>query len=127
MQNLMLSTLNKAQQKKKALNCQKRCSKLKAILSPTQGPKTTTLLHLEASYITPTILPKKKKMQYKASSITNKVTEDMAANTPVKIGTRGTVGSLVMREIDYFSKLEIDRHGNPQKPQAQIVGHGFQQ
>ncbi|KAI3702969.1 hypothetical protein L6452_28723 [Arctium lappa] len=30
----------------------------------------------------------------------------MASETPVKIGTKGTVGSLMMKEIEYFNKLE---------------------
>ncbi|KDP20773.1 hypothetical protein JCGZ_21244 [Jatropha curcas] len=33
----------------------------------------------------------------------------MAAPSPVAIGTRGTVGSLVRREIEYFTKVELDR------------------
>lgn len=28
---------------------------------------------------------------------------------PVAIGTRGTVGSLIMQEIDYFARLELSR------------------
>ena len=45
-------------------------------------------------------------MQYKASSVTSHLPEKMAAATaPVAIGTRGTIGSLVRKEIDYFTKL----------------------
>ncbi|KAL5578878.1 hypothetical protein UlMin_011320 [Ulmus minor] len=36
----------------------------------------------------------------------------MAATAPIAIGTRGTVGSLVRKEIEYFSKFELDRHGS---------------
>ncbi|GLT83248.1 hypothetical protein SLE2022_015480 [Rubroshorea leprosula] len=36
----------------------------------------------------------------------------MAASAPVAIGTRGTVGSLVRKEIEYFAKLEIDTRGS---------------
>ncbi|KAG5246763.1 Kinase superfamily protein [Salix suchowensis] len=45
----------------------------------------------------------------------------MAATTPVAIGTRGTVGSLVRKEIDYFTKFEIDRCASSRKPQGQVV------
>ncbi|KAL5730855.1 hypothetical protein ACHQM5_003642 [Ranunculus cassubicifolius] len=31
----------------------------------------------------------------------------MATATPVEIGTRGTVASLLLREIEHFSKLEL--------------------
>ncbi|RZC46300.1 hypothetical protein C5167_039255 [Papaver somniferum] len=30
----------------------------------------------------------------------------MSSTTPVKVGTRGTVGALVLQEIEYFSKLD---------------------
>ncbi|OVA11503.1 hypothetical protein BVC80_9009g35 [Macleaya cordata] len=43
----------------------------------------------------------------------------MAATTPVEIGTRGTVGSLVLQEIEYFSKLELGCRENSQEPQPQ--------
>ncbi|KAL8032915.1 hypothetical protein ABFS82_13G129300 [Erythranthe guttata] len=35
----------------------------------------------------------------------------MAANgnTPLEIGTRGTVGSLVKKEIEYFREFEVER------------------
>ncbi|XP_031264928.1 uncharacterized protein LOC116123275 [Pistacia vera] len=55
----------------------------------------------------------------------------MAATAPVAIGTRGTVGSLVRREIEYFSKLELERCATSfRKTQEQILDpghsrHGF--
>ncbi|KAK7348477.1 hypothetical protein VNO80_23035 [Phaseolus coccineus] len=42
----------------------------------------------------------------------------MAAPTPVAIGTRGTIGSLVRKEIEYFSKFDL---GNSQRPQPHFV------
>ncbi|KAJ6999539.1 hypothetical protein NC653_010296 [Populus alba x Populus x berolinensis] len=45
----------------------------------------------------------------------------MAAKAPVAIGTRGTVGSLVRKEIEYFSKFEIDRCASSRKPQEQVA------
>ncbi|RXH99382.1 hypothetical protein DVH24_011707 [Malus domestica] len=67
-------------------------------------------------------------MQYKASSTAETnfpQTSPMAAGTaPIAVGTRGTVGSLVRREIEYFSKLELDPHGSSSsmKPLGQILG-----
>ena len=58
-------------------------------------------------------------MHYKArtsSSNTNLFPEKMASIAPIAIGTRGTVGSLVRKEIEYFTKLELDRHGSSRKP-----------
>ncbi|XP_050902423.1 uncharacterized protein LOC127113288 [Lathyrus oleraceus] len=40
---------------------------------------------------------------------------------PVAIGTRGTIGSLVRKEIEYFTKFELDRRGISQKPQQHFV------
>ncbi|XP_034678013.1 uncharacterized protein LOC117908499 [Vitis riparia] len=45
----------------------------------------------------------------------------MAAQNPVEIGTRGTVGSLIMQEIEYFSRLEIGHKDCSQKPQCKIA------
>lgn len=39
----------------------------------------------------------------------------MNAKTPVEVGTRGTVGFLIMKEIEYFTNLESD------KPQDQFT------
>lgn len=60
-------------------------------------------------------------MQYKSSPTTTKFPEKMPAIVPVAIGTRGTVGSLVRKEIEYFRKIEIDGCGSSRKPQGQIV------
>ncbi|XP_020225472.1 uncharacterized protein LOC109807363 [Cajanus cajan] len=40
---------------------------------------------------------------------------------PVAIGTRGTIGSLVRKEIEYFTKIELERRGSSQKPQQHFV------
>lgn len=46
-------------------------------------------------------------MLYKRSTSTNiLITEKMGTTAPLAIGTRGTVGSLVRREIEYFRRLE---------------------
>lgn len=54
----------------------------------------------------------------KSSAVTTSAVE-MAA--PVAIGTRGTIGSLVRKEIEYFTKFELDRSGSSQKPQKHFV------
>lgn len=42
------------------------------------------------------------------------------AATPIAVGTRGTVGSLVRKEIEYFSKVEFgDQRRSEKRPQAQ--------
>ncbi|ESW25925.1 hypothetical protein PHAVU_003G077200 [Phaseolus vulgaris] len=50
----------------------------------------------------------------------------MAAPTPVAVGTRGTIGSLVRKEIEYFSKFDL---GNSKRPQPHFVdmtsGRGY--
>ncbi|MBA0580297.1 hypothetical protein Gorai_022523 [Gossypium raimondii] len=42
------------------------------------------------------------------------------ANPPVEIGTRGTVGSLVMQEIEYFSQLELRSKDSSKKPHSNV-------
>uniref|UniRef100_A0A1D1ZH55 Uncharacterized protein n=1 Tax=Anthurium amnicola TaxID=1678845 RepID=A0A1D1ZH55_9ARAE len=39
-----------------------------------------------------------------------------AASSPVEVGARGTIGSLVSREIEYFKKLDLNRQESSQKP-----------
>lgn len=45
----------------------------------------------------------------------------MAQSYPVAIGTTGTVGSLIMQEIDYFSRLELGGRSSSNKPLRQLV------
>ncbi|KAK8622885.1 hypothetical protein V6N13_117784 [Hibiscus sabdariffa] len=42
------------------------------------------------------------------------------ANPPVEIGTRGTVGSLIMREIEYFSQLELGCKDDSKMPHSNV-------
>lgn len=44
----------------------------------------------------------------------------MEETAPVDIGTRGTVGSLLQQEIEYFKRLELGQCENLEKPRAQI-------
>ncbi|POO00401.1 hypothetical protein TorRG33x02_038140 [Trema orientale] len=79
-------------------------------------PKTSSL-HLKASSSS---TPSKQKM-YKPSTISTTDAVKMAPYNPVEIGTRGTVGSLVMKEIEYFSQLELSSHGNLEKPRSHVT------
>ena len=57
-------------------------------------------------------------MQFKPRTISTKFPDTMAA--PVAIGTRGTVGSLVRKEIEYFTKFELEKScGSFRKHQCQ--------
>ncbi|EXB88433.1 hypothetical protein L484_012872 [Morus notabilis] len=47
----------------------------------------------------------------------------MNSTAPIAIGTRGTVGALVRKEIEYFSKLQLDRHGSSRKPRGSVHVH----
>lgn len=75
-----------------------------------QKPPTSLELYLK-EYI----------MQHKACNTNTKFSEKMAATPPVAIGTRGTVGSLVRREIEYFNKFELQQCASIRKPHGQIV------
>ncbi|KAF5729032.1 hypothetical protein HS088_TW21G01189 [Tripterygium wilfordii] len=48
----------------------------------------------------------------------------MAATAPVAIGTRGTVGSLVRKEIEYFNNFELERRGSCKRRQGSVVDMG---
>lgn len=82
--------------------------------SPTKTRGKPTSLHPQpqAPFFTPT-----KQNMDKSSTIARKTPEEIAAHSPVEIGTKGTVGSLVMKEIEYFSQLELSCQGSSQKPQ----------
>ncbi|TYI42365.1 hypothetical protein ES332_A01G093500v1 [Gossypium tomentosum] len=79
---------------------------------------TTIPSHLQPSFINPI----KQSMQRSRTS-TKSVPVEMAtaiANPPVEIGTRGTVGSLVMQEIEYFSQLELRSKDRSKKPHSNV-------
>ncbi|KAF7815798.1 hypothetical protein G2W53_029767 [Senna tora] len=75
---------------------------------PTKPNPETTLLQPEAfgfSTITPT-----KQNKYKSINFsTGDTKEDMDELPPVEVGTRGTVGSLVMQEMEFFSQIESNK------------------
>lgn len=78
-------------------------------------PKTTSL-QPQASTFPPTTL---KNMMHRSSTnaSSSSIREKMTGKTPLEIGTRGTVGSLIMQEIEYFSRLEINCK---KKPRCQL-------
>lgn len=99
-----------------------KLTKAKQQMSQTQSnfltktkPKTTSL-HPQASSYT----PNKEKM-HKPSTIATTDADKMAAYSPVEIGTRGTVGSLVMKEIEYFSQFELSSQKNSKKTQSHVA------
>ncbi|KAK9151818.1 hypothetical protein Syun_010127 [Stephania yunnanensis] len=57
----------------------------------------------------------------KASTTANQLTEKLGTSAPLQIGTRGTVGSLLLQEIEYFSRLETDPRKDPKKQEGKIA------
>ncbi|WMV48776.1 hypothetical protein MTR67_042161 [Solanum verrucosum] len=57
------------------------------------------------------------RFEYKANGLLGfTVAEKIAANNPlVEIGSRGTVGSLVLREMEYFNKLQLNQQSHTHK------------
>ncbi|KAE8654239.1 Ankyrin repeat family protein [Hibiscus syriacus] len=85
--------------------------------SSTTTSTTATSSHSQSSFINPI-----KQSTKRSKTCTASVPVEMAAasvNPPVEIGTSGTVGSLIMQEIEYFSQLELGcKDGN--KPRSNI-------
>lgn len=46
---------------------------------------------------------------------------DVAEPNPVVIGTKGTVGSLIMQEMDYFNRLQLGSKSSSSKSQCQLA------
>lgn len=90
-----------------------RWSKLKANFHQIQGPRTTILLHQEAFSATAMY----RQTIYSVGDMNSRFPEKMGAGTPVEVGTRGTVGSLLKKEIEYFRRLEVDSCGSSAQPQ----------
>ncbi|XP_022735268.1 uncharacterized protein LOC111288589 [Durio zibethinus] len=63
-------------------------------------------------------------MQRSKSSARNVPDIEMAAHPPVEVGTRGTVGSLVLQEIEYFSRLELNCQDSSKKPHLNVKDVG---
>ena len=43
---------------------------------------------------------------------------------PVEVGARGTVGSLVLREVEYFRRVEVGGHGKKSSSKVAASGGG---
>ncbi|KAL3519497.1 hypothetical protein ACH5RR_017646 [Cinchona calisaya] len=108
---LMLSILNKACLKTTILLNQSQSN-----FHQRQGPETTILLNQEAfggsEMYRQTI--------YSVGNMTSKFPEKMGTGAPVEVGTRGTVGSLLKKEIEYFRRLEVDCSGSSVQPQRHV-------
>lgn len=44
-----------------------------------------------------------------------------AKSEPVAVGTKGTIGSLIMQEMDHFSQLDLSGSSDLKKPCHQLV------
>ncbi|XP_038691164.1 uncharacterized protein LOC119989606 [Tripterygium wilfordii] len=54
---------------------------------------------------------------YKSNTLATRVSHDMTAENPVEIGT---IGSLMMQEIEYFSRLESHSRNSVQRSQSDV-------
>ncbi|KAL1537358.1 hypothetical protein AAHA92_29882 [Salvia divinorum] len=49
-----------------------------------------------------------------------------SGRVPLEVGTRGTIGSLLKREIDYFIKVDVERaHTASEETHSSPGGRGF--
>lgn len=83
---------------------------------PTKTPRKTTSLQRQAANSIRT-----DQKMYKTSAIATRDAAKMAAYSPAEIGTRGTVGSLIMKEIEYFNRLELSSKCSSHKPQPPVT------
>lgn len=61
---------------------------------------------------------------HKPTILATRNTKEMAEFPPVEIGTRGTVGSLLMQEIEYYSRQEFNSQDWSQKNKSQTINMG---
>ncbi|CAK9138065.1 unnamed protein product [Ilex paraguariensis] len=86
--------------------------------SPTMRRPKTTSLQPQVSTFPPTI----QNTMYKSSTNATTMPEKMGTKIPIEIGTRGTIGSLIMQEIEYFSQLELGCRNASEKSRCQVTG-----
>lgn len=87
-------------------------------------PQETTLLKPE-DLASSTAAPTKERMHNKSTTtLVTTDTKDMAGCPPVEIGTRGTVASLIMQEMEYFSRIESNSQDRSQRHKSQITDVG---
>ncbi|KAF7144588.1 hypothetical protein RHSIM_Rhsim04G0002000 [Rhododendron simsii] len=90
-------------------------------------PETQSNLHskprLRASSLHPqaSAFPQTgEKVMYKSFTLATPVLEKTATRTPAEIGTRGTFASLMMKEIECFSQLELGCRDKLEKSRRQF-------
>ncbi|KAL9316624.1 hypothetical protein ACSQ67_017625 [Phaseolus vulgaris] len=81
---------------------------------PTRTNTQTTLLKAKHHAFSPT---QTKQSMHKSTTLNSK---KLAGFPPAEIGTRGTVASLIMQEIEYFSRID----SNSQRNKSQITEVG---
>lgn len=82
-------------------------------ISPTRTKPEAALLVTEGFALSSA--PTKESMNKFTTLLdTNDTAKESAEFPPVEIGTRGTVASLIMQEIDYFSRVESNSQDRPQ-------------
>ncbi|KAF1868567.1 hypothetical protein Lal_00036005 [Lupinus albus] len=79
-------------------------------------PQTT---HLKSEDLSVSSTPAKENM-HKSTSLATSDTNEMAEFPPVEIGTRGTVASLLMQEIQHFRQIELNSQGRSQRNKSQM-------
>ena len=77
--------------------------------------------NLPINHLSPSasLLQLSRNSMHKSSAIATSSFEDI--QNPVQIATRGTVGSLVMQELKYFSLQVESSHGSSQKSQPRVT------
>ncbi|CAL0307414.1 unnamed protein product [Lupinus luteus] len=83
-------------------------------------PQTT---HLRSEDLSVSSTPAKENM-HKSASLATSDTNEIAEFPPVEIGTRGTVASLIMQEIQHFRRIELNSQGRSQRNKSQMVAMG---
>lgn len=87
---------------------------------PRTNPQTT--LHNSKDF--PFSSKPTKQSMHKSTALHINDTKDMAEFPPVEIGTRGTVASLIMQEIEYFSRIDSNSQDRSQRNKSQITEVG---
>lgn len=91
-------------------------------LSPRKDSKQP---HFKHKFPRSTSSPILEHVRYKSSTNSSSTAKRMDGKPLVGIGTKGTVGSLILQEIEYYRQLEINYRDNSQKePEPQLPGAG---
>ncbi|KAL8098607.1 hypothetical protein AgCh_031395 [Apium graveolens] len=91
-------------------------------LSPRKDSKPP---HFKYKFPRSTSSPSLEHVRYKSSTNTSSTAKRMDGKPPVGIGTKGTVGSLILQEIEYYRQLQINcRDTSQREPEPQIPSAG---